>query len=275
MALSMSPSASSSAFLVSTMPVPSCSRSALMSAMLMFAMFSAGTFFVEVVSGGRGLLGLGVRFALGDELGGVRGGLGLVGVGGLLGLGALGWSSGASADAVGAAASAAACSPSPEDWRSSCSHSASGSAGSAPSSGFWWRWIRPSAAASATMRVSRPTERMASSLPGIGYWTSSGSQLVSRMPMTGMPSFLASSIARCSFLVSTTQSALGVFDRLRMPPSDLCSLSSSRFLISSSFLVKPLVVPSKSSSSSSFMRASRLDTVWKLVSRPPSQRWFT
>ncbi len=126
--------------------------------------------------------------------------------------------------------------------------------------------MRPSAAASAMMRVSRPTERIASSLPGIGYWTSSGSQLVSRMPMTGMPSLRASSIARCSFLVSTTQIADGVLVRLRIPPSDLCSLSSSRFLMSSSFLVKPLLlVSSKSSSSSSFMRASRLDTVWKLV----------
>ena len=32
---------------------------------------------------------------------------------------------------------------------------------------------------------------------------------------------------------------------------------------------------SKSISSSSFMRATRLETVWKLVSMPPSQRWFT
>jgi hypothetical protein len=125
------------------------------------------------------------------------------------------------------------------------------------------------------MRVSRLTERIASSLPGIGYCTSSGSQLVSRMPITGIPSFFASSIARCSFLVSTTQSADGVFARLRMPPSDLWSLSSSRFLSSSSFLVKPEVVPSKSSSSSSFMRARRLETVVKLVRRPPSQRWLT
>ena len=58
--------------------------------------------------------------------------------------------------------------------------------------------------------------------------------------MTGMPSFAASLIARCSRLASTTQIAEGVFVRLRMPPSDLWSLSSSRFLRRSSFLVKPL-----------------------------------
>ena len=32
---------------------------------------------------------------------------------------------------------------------------------------------------------------------------------------------------------------------------------------------------SKSTSSSSLRRCSRLWTVWKLVSMPPSQRWFT
>ena len=39
--------------------------------------------------------------------------------------------------------------------------------------------------------------------------------------------------------------------------------------------MKPCVVSSKSISSSSFMRARRFETVWKLVSRPPSQRWLT
>src|SRR5665647_2323217 len=158
-----------------------------------------------------------------------------------------------------------------------CSSSASHAArGSTSASGLAWRWMRPSAAASAMMRVNRPTERMASSLPGIGYWTSSGSQFVSRIAMTGMPSLRASSMARCSLLVSTTHSADGVFVMLRIPPRLLCSLMSSRFLISISFFVKPLLaVSSKSSSSSSFMRARRLETVWKLVRRPPSQRWLT
>ena len=38
---------------------------------------------------------------------------------------------------------------------------------------------------------------------------------------------------------------------------------------------QPFVVSSKSISSSSFMRARRLETVWKLVRRPPSQRSLT
>ncbi len=93
--------------------------------------------------------------------------------------------------------------------------------------------------------------------------------------MIGMPSLVASLTARCSRLASTIQIALGVFVRLRIPPRVFCSLMSSRFLMRSSFLVKPFVVSSKSISSSSFMRARRFDTVWKLVSRPPSQRWLT
>ena len=34
-------------------------------------------------------------------------------------------------------------------------------------------------------------------------------------------------------------------------------------------------MPVSSIDSSSFIRCSRLYTVWKLVSMPPSQRWFT
>ena len=96
---------------------------------------------------------------------------------------------------------------------SSRSHSASGSSAPTPRSPLGLRAperaIRPSATASATTRVSRATERIASSLPGIGKSTSSGSQLVSRMPMIGMRSLRASSTARCSFLVSTIQTADG------------------------------------------------------------------
>ena len=102
------------------------------------------------------------------------------------------------------------------------------------------RATRPSATASASTRVSSETERIASSLPGIAKSTSSGSQLVSRMPITGMRSLRASSTARCSFLVS---------------PDAATS--------------------SKSMPSSSLSRWMRLITVWKLVSMPPSQRWFT
>ena len=62
----------------------------------------------------------------------------------------------------------------------------------------------------------------------------------------------------------------------RMPVSVLASLSYSRRIISSSFLVRPEpATSSKSTCSSSLRRATRLETVWKLVSMPPSQRSFT
>src|SRR5699024_4998261 len=56
---------------------------------------------------------------------------------------------------------------------SSCSHSASGSASTAetffsPPADLAWRSCRPAATASAITRVSSVTERIASSLPGIG-----------------------------------------------------------------------------------------------------------
>src|SRR6185503_2210160 len=114
----------------------------------------------------------------------------------------------------GVAASSAGLAPS----SSSRSHSASGSSpATTPGSGFVSvrvarpeRAISPSATASATTRVSSAAERIASSLPGIGKSTSSGSQLVSSTAITGMPSLRASSTAMCSFLVSTTQMADGL-----------------------------------------------------------------
>ena len=106
--------------------------------------------------------------------------------------------------------------------------------------------------------------------------TSSGSQLVSRIAITGMPSLRASLTAMCSFLVSTTQIALGTRVMCRIPPSERSSLSRSRLRCSSSFLVRvEPATSSKSTSSSSLSRCSRLNTVPKLVSMPPSQRWFT
>ncbi len=94
--------------------------------------------------------------------------------------------------------------------------------------------------------------------------------------MIGSFSLRASSTARCSFFVSTIQTAAGTRDMSRIPPRVLSSLSCSRFFCSSSFLVTPeAATSSKSMSSSSLSRWSRLFTVWKLVSMPPSQRWFT
>ena len=138
------------------------------------------------------------------------------------------------------------------------------------------RASRPSATASLMTLVSRPTARRASSLPGIGKSTTSGSQLVSRMPTTGIPSLRASPTAMCSLLVSTTQIAAGSLDMSRMPESTNSSFSFSRRIINSSFLVRPEAATlSKSIWSSSRMRATRLATVEKLVSMPPSQRWLT
>ncbi len=83
----------------------------------------------------------------------------------------------------------------------------------------------------------------------------------------------ASVTARCSFLVSTIHTAEGILAMSRMPPSVFSSLIFSRFITRSSFLVRPEPATSaKSISSSSFKRDSRLLTVWKLVSMPPSQR---
>ena len=91
-----------------------------------------------------------------------------------------------------------------------------------------------------------------------------------------MPSLRASLTAMCSFLVSTTQIALGTRDMSLIPPSVRSSLSCSRRSCRSSFLVMPEEATSpKSISSSSLSRCSRLYTVEKLVSIPPSQRWFT
>ncbi|MNW60975.1 hypothetical protein D3C74_390020 [compost metagenome] len=100
--------------------------------------------------------------------------------------------------------------------------------------------------------------------------------MVSRIATIGMRSLRASSTARCSLLVSTIHTAEGTFAMSRMPPRVRVSLSFSRRRTSSSFLVRPeAATSSKSISSSSFMRCRRLCTVVKLVSMPPSQRWFT
>ncbi|CNI13824.1 Uncharacterised protein [Mycobacterium tuberculosis] len=79
----------------------------------------------------------------------------------------------------------------------------------------------------------------------------------------------------CSLLVSTTQIADGTLAMSRMPPRLRSSLFFSRVSIKISFLVRPSKPPVCSIASSSLSRCSRLCTVEKLVSMPPSQRWFT
>ena len=93
--------------------------------------------------------------------------------------------------------------------------------------------------------------------------------------MTGMPSLRASPTAMCSLFVSTTQIADGTLAISRIPPRLRSSLFFSRVSIKISFLVRPSKPPVCSIASSSLSRCNRLCTVEKLVSMPPSQRWFT
>ncbi len=101
----------------------------------------------------------------------------------------------------------------------------------------------------------------------------SGEELVSSTAITGIPSLRASRIARSSLLVSITTIRSGTPPMSRMPPSDCCSLSCSRSRPSRSFLVRPSA-PDASFSSIDFSRAIEFETVFQLVSVPPSQRWF-
>src|SRR5205814_182834 len=65
--------------------------------------------------------------------------------------------------------------------------------------------------------------------------TSSGSQLVSTIAITGIPSLRASPTAMCSFFVSTTNTASGRRSRAWMPPRFRSSFSRSRRLRIASF----------------------------------------
>ena len=116
---------------------------------------------------------------------------------------------------------------------------------------------------------------MASSLPGITWVITSGSQLVSTTATTGIPSLLASVTAMCSFFVSITKIASGSRSRPRIPPRFRCSFSSSRVWRSASFLGMASKSPAFCMASNSFIRLTRAETVWKLVNMPPSQRSFT
>ena len=116
---------------------------------------------------------------------------------------------------------------------------------------------------------------MASSLPGIGYCTSSGSTFVSTTATTGMPSLLASVTAMCSFLVSSTNTASGRLVRPRRPPRLRCSFSISRVSRRASFFGMASNSPESRMRSYSSILPTRLEMVSKLVSMPPSQRSLT
>src|SRR5512132_1565184 len=134
---------------------------------------------------------------------------------------------------------------------------------------------RPSARASAIRRVTSETDRIASSLPGITKSTSSGSQFVSTIAMTEIPSLRASLTAMCSFLVSITKIASGSRSRLCMPPRLRSSFSFSWRRRIASRLGRKSNAPVRSISRSSRRRSRRRETVWKFVSIPPSQRVVT
>ena len=107
--------------------------------------------------------------------------------------------------------------------------------------------------------VSSSAERIASSLPGIGKSTSSGSQLVSSTAITGMPSLRASSTAMCSFLVSTTQIAAGTFVHVPQTTEGAGQLDLLARQLQGLLLGVARAVPVRSpSASSSFIRCSRL-----------------
>ena len=117
--------------------------------------------------------------------------------------------------------------------------------------------------------------RIASSLPGMTYWITSGSQLVSTTATIGRVSLFASTTAMCSFLVSMMKTASGSRDRLRMPPRLRCSFSSSRLRISASFFGMASKSPAVRIRSCSCIFLTRPLIVSKFVSMPPSQRSFT
>ena len=79
----------------------------------------------------------------------------------------------------------------------------------------------------------------------------------------------------CSFLVSITNTALGRRSRSAMPPRLRLSFSSSRVCCSASRLGMPSKSPAACMARNSCIRFTRPDTVAKLVSMPPSQRWLT
>ena len=102
----------------------------------------------------------------------------------------------------------------------------------------------------------------------------SGSQLLSMIATTGMPSLRASRMAMSSLLVSITTSRSGTPPMSRMPPSASSSLLRRRTSWSNSFLVRP----ADSSASVASRSASVLiepDIAFQFVSIPPSQRWLT
>ena len=93
--------------------------------------------------------------------------------------------------------------------------------------------------------------------------------------MIGIRRRWASRIAIASVLRSTTNIASGGRCMSRTPPRLVSSLSRSLIAAIRSRVGSSSRVPSSVQSVSSCSRLMRLEIVWKLVSSPPSQRWFT
>ena len=66
---------------------------------------------------------------------------------------------------------------------------------------------------------------LASSFAGIGNSTGRGSLLVSTIAITGMPNFLASASAMCSFITSTMKMAAGMRFMSEIEPRFFSSLA--------------------------------------------------
>ena len=103
----------------------------------------------------------------------------------------------------------------------------------------------------------------------------SGLQSVSTTATIGMPSLLASVTAMCSFTVSSTKMASGRRSMSWMPPRLRSSFSSSRPSMRASFFGMASNSPESRMRWYSCILDTRLEIVWKLVSMPPSHRWFT
>ena len=134
--------------------------------------------------------------------------------------------------------------------------------------------LMPSSTAPATRSQYIVMARIASSLPGIGKVTPAGSELLSRMATTGM-SQLVRFLDRELLLVRVddeqdVRQAAHLLDAAQRA----FELLRSRVMSSTSFLVRPSMLPL---SSSSIWRSRLIEPVmvFQLVSVPPSQRWLT
>ena len=133
----------------------------------------------------------------------------------------------------------------------------------------------PASIPTAIARTISEHERIASSLPGITYSASSGSQFVSTSAITGSPSRRASRTASCSLRRSTMKTASGWRRMSTTPPRFASSFSSSAVIAMRSFAGSSSSCASWLSARSSCSRWMRSEIVRQFVSSPPSQRWLT